>query len=125
MRARVLARVVAKIYDDALRPFGLKSTQLNLLVGISLSGPVRPGALARWFELEKSTMSRNVARLVEQGWVRVDEEDGRSQTLTLTKKGAALLERVRPAWERAQTEAAERLGRRTVEGLKQVRAQLP
>lgn len=122
MRARVLSRIVAKIYDDALRPHGLKATQLNLLVGISLAGPVRPGALAKWFELEKSSMSRNVARLVEQGWVRVDEEDGRSQSLTLTRAGQALLEKVRPSWEQAQERVAERIGKQTLAGLKRVRA---
>ena len=122
MRARVLARLVTKIYDDALRPFGLKAAQLNLLVGIAKAGPVPPGELASWFELDKSSMSRNVARLVQQGWVHVLDEDGRSQTLTLTRSGHGLLKRVLPAWEQAQEQAAQRLERRTLEGLRKVRA---
>lgn len=122
LRTRFVHRVVGRIYDDALRPFGLKGAQLNLLVGIVLTAPVRPGWLAEWFRMDKSTMSRNVQRLVERGWVEIiDDPDGRSQRLRATAAGERLLEQVVPAWEQAQAEATTALGDSVRDGL----AQLP
>ena len=40
-RARLLDRVLMGIYDHELRPFGLKATQINLLVPVAKMGPVR------------------------------------------------------------------------------------
>lgn len=111
LRTRVVHRVVARIYDDALRPFGLRGAQLNLLVGVVLAAPVRPGELAERLSMDKSTMSRNVQRMVERGWVEIDTgDDGRSQELRPTRAGRNLLERVLPAWEQAQAQATHALG---------------
>lgn len=126
LRTRLVHRIVAKIFDDALRPHGIGGAQLNLLVGIALAGPVRPGDLAAWFSMDKSTMSRNAQRLVSEGWVRVDaEEDGRSRRLSLTRAGERLLERIGPAWERAQAEAKEALGASLTDGLHSLPVGMP
>ncbi|MEM9453820.1 MAG: MarR family winged helix-turn-helix transcriptional regulator [Myxococcota bacterium] len=112
LRTRFVHRVVGRIYDDALRPFGLGGAQLNLLVGIVLAAPVRPGELAEHLRMDKSTMSRNVRRMVERGWVEVGvDDDGRSQQLRPTRAGQRLLDQVLPAWEQAQSEAAAVLGK--------------
>lgn len=126
LRTRWAHRVVGRIFDDALRPFGIGGAQLNLLVGIALAGPVRPGDLAAWFSMDKSTMSRNVQRMTERGWVRIEvDEDARSQRLSLTRAGDRLLERLRPAWEQAQAEAAEALGDAMIDGLHALPLHLP
>ena len=55
VRMRMLNRVVTKIYDDALRPHGLKASQLNVLVAISRMSPTRPKDLAARLLLERSS----------------------------------------------------------------------
>ena len=102
-RARRLNRLISRIYDEALRPLGIKSAQLNLIVGIALRGAVKQAELGRLFDIEKSTLSRNLARMVKSGWVRsIDRGDGRGQELSLTQAGKAVLLEALPVWQQAQ-----------------------
>ena len=52
-RARLLTRVLTGMYDDELRPFGLKATQLNLLVVVAQLGPVRRIEIGRMIHLDQ------------------------------------------------------------------------
>jgi DNA-binding MarR family transcriptional regulator len=118
MRVRLLNRVVTKIYDDCLRPHGLRTAQLNILVAISLMKPATPSEIERRLHIEKSTVSRNVERMRHQGWVEfVPSEDGRSHHLYLTVQGAALLKKTTVAWEQAQKKAGSLLGKEGVTAL--------
>ena len=82
-RVRLLNRTITGIYDEALRPMGLTSAQLNLLVVVAKRGPLSPGEVARRMNMEKSTVSRNLDRMRQNGWVRVGQSDaGRKQVLT-------------------------------------------
>ncbi|WP_236517606.1 MarR family winged helix-turn-helix transcriptional regulator [Sandaracinus amylolyticus] len=106
---RRLSRVVNAIYDEALRPIGLTVAQLNLLAAIAgLDEDATAARIARALEIEKSTLSRDLARLEAGGLVR-RREGGREKRLELTARGAKLLEAAVPAWERAQARAAAAL----------------
>jgi DNA-binding MarR family transcriptional regulator len=120
-RVRMLNRTITAIYDDALRPLGLTSGQLNILVFIARRGPVAPGEVARRLNMEKSTVSRNIKRMRENGWLIVRTADeGRGQNLVLARQGKALLERSLPAWDEAQGRAREVLGRQGVESIRRI-----
>lgn len=111
-KVRVLNRSVTAIYDEALRPHGLKVSQMNVLVAVAAMGGARPSDVGRVLSLEKSTLSRNVERMAERGWLAVGEgPDGRSQILGVTPAGRAVLKAIYPAWRRAQSEALKLLGR--------------
>lgn len=110
VRLRLLNRVLNGFYDDALRPLGLRVGQFNLLMGVGAMGPVQPGALAGVLRMDKSTMSRDVDRMREQGWIASAPAGGRGLALTLTDAGEDLLARAMPSWERAQAQAAAQLG---------------
>jgi DNA-binding MarR family transcriptional regulator len=103
-RARRLDRVLARIYDGALRSEGVTGAQLGMLVAISLAGPTSAAWVGRRLELEKSTVSRTLARLEEAGWITTDGG------LRITPRGTALIERCHPLWRQAQKEAAAVLG---------------
>jgi DNA-binding MarR family transcriptional regulator len=110
-RLRLLNRVVTNIYDDALRPLDLKVSQMNILVVAAKLGVGRPAQVCEFLELDTSTLSRTVDRMVANGWLEiVPEEDKRSQPFRLTAEGHRLLERALPAWEQAQAEAKKLLG---------------
>jgi DNA-binding MarR family transcriptional regulator len=108
MRARRLNRLVTRVYDDELRLHGITAAQLNVLVAIAVAGPVSAAALGRTLDLEKSSLSRNLARLVASGWVSTSRE------LELTREGERLLERAFPAWESAQKKVKQCLGARAI-----------
>jgi DNA-binding MarR family transcriptional regulator len=111
VRLRLLNRVVTNLYDEALRPLGLKVSQLNVLVVTAKLGVARPAQVCELLHLDISTLSRNVDRMMAKGWLEVvPEEDARTQPFRLTEQGRRLLERAIPAWEKAQEQAAELLG---------------
>ena len=113
VRLRMLNRAVTGIYDDALRPFGVRSGQLSILVMTAQKGTARPAEVSRELLLDPSTLSRNLERMRAKGWLQdVEGDDGRSQPFRLTKKGRALLDRVLPAWQKAQAEVETLLGSR-------------
>ena len=112
VRLRLLNRVVTNLYDDALRPLGLKVSQLNILIVTARLGLARPAQVCAILQLDASTLSRNVKPLQAHGWLEVvPDEDARAQPFRLTAQGRRLLERAVPAWEQAQQQAEELLGR--------------
>jgi len=113
---RMLGRAVTALYDEALRGHGLKVSQMNVLVAVAVMGPTRQAAVAEQLLLEKSTLSRNVERLRQSGWIAVTGgEDGRSHELSLTPAGRELLEELTPAWRGVQRRARRLVGEEAVQ----------
>ena len=111
VRLRLLNRVVTNLYDDALRPLGLRVSQLNILVVTAKLGLARPAQVCEILQLDTSTLSRNVERMRAHGWLEVvPDEDARAQPFRLTSQGRRLIEKAVPAWEEAQRQAADLLG---------------
>ncbi len=111
VRLRLLNRVITNVYDDALRPLGLKVSQLNILIVTARLGLARPAQVCNILQLDASTLSRNVKPLQAHGWLEVvPEEDARAQPFRLTAQGKRLIEKAIPAWEKAQQQASELLG---------------
>jgi DNA-binding MarR family transcriptional regulator len=109
-RARRISRVITGIYDQELRPYGINSPQFSLLVLISrLNGATR-AEIGRANNQERSTLSRNLALLLEEGWVKEVAGIGRSRPILISPAGKAQLEQAVPAWRIAQEKAAEILG---------------
>ena len=106
VRMRMLNRVVTNLYDEALRPLGLKVSQMNILVAAGRMGTARPAEVCERLHLDVSTLSRNVERMKARGWLEViPDEDGRAQPFRLTTQGRRLLEKAAPAWKKAQQQA--------------------
>ena len=63
VRLRLLNRVVTNLYDDALRPLGLKVSQLNILIVTARLGLARPAQVCEILQLDTSTLSRSVKPL--------------------------------------------------------------
>ena len=111
VRLRLLNRVVTNFYDDALRPLGLKVSQLNILIVTARLGLARPAQVCEILQLDTSTLSRNVKPLQARGWLEVvSADDARAQPFRLTPQGKRLIEKAGPAWEEAQRRAGELLG---------------
>ena len=111
VRLRLLNRVVTNFYDEALRPLGLKVSQLNILIVTARLGLARPAQVCDILQLDASTLSRNIKPLQAHGWLEVvPDEDARTQPFQLTPQGKRLIEKAVPAWEAAQRKATELLG---------------
>lgn len=109
-RARKVSRVITNIYDRAVRPLGINSTQMSLLATIArLDGAVR-AEIGRANHQERSTLTRNLALLLKEGWVEELPSQGRSRPIVLSSAGRKLLVEAVPAWRKAQIEARALLG---------------
>jgi DNA-binding MarR family transcriptional regulator len=111
-RVRQLGRAVSGIYNEALRPVGLTISQVSILTAVACREPASPGEVAKGLRLDKSTLSRNLDRMVAAGWVTV--LGGRPQTLGITRAGEQLLTQAFPLWEAAQSRVEAALGRERV-----------
>jgi len=108
-RLRLLSRVVTSVYDAALRPHGLRVSQMNVLTVIAVGGPLRAVDAARRLRLETSTLSRDLERLIDRGWVRSSPGKGRALRLEITAAGRELLAKATGDWRKAQRQARELL----------------
>ncbi len=105
VRLRMLSRLVTNVYEDALRPFGVRVSQMNILVAIAAMGPVQGVDLANRLGLDPSTLSRDLERMLAHGWVSATAGRGRARKLEATDAGRELLAGILPAWRLAQEQA--------------------
>lgn len=124
-RTRKISRVVTNLYDRALRPHGINSTQVSLLATIAKLGGASRAEIGRANYQESSTLTRNLALLLKEGWVQELPPEGRSRPIILSEAGRSLLAEVMPAWRAAQREARELIGDEGVAALVGVADSLP
>jgi DNA-binding MarR family transcriptional regulator len=108
---RKATRAVTQLYDEALRPTGLRSTQFSLLTLLEAAGPLPMTRLADEAVMDRTTLSRNLEVLEREGLVRIRPgADARVREVELTRAGSARLEDALPRWEQAQRAIARSLG---------------
>ena len=112
-RVRTAARVVTRAYDEALRPVGLRATQLSVLVAAAADDALSITALANLLGVDRSTLARNLRPLEAEGLIVIGLEGWRrSRALEITKKGRLRLREALPLWEKAQQTLRRKLGDR-------------
>ena len=107
---RKVTRAVTQLYDNMMRPSGLRPTQFSLLVAARLVGPVSMTRLAELTVMDRTTLTRNLELLQKQGLIEVTAgEDRRTRIVTITAQGNAALARALPLWKKAQSHVVETL----------------
>jgi DNA-binding MarR family transcriptional regulator len=113
---RKAARAVTQLYDAALRPTGLRTTQFSLLVLLRLAGTVPMTRLAEEAVMDRTTLARNLGVLVRDGLVRVRQgADARVREVEITRAGVAKVEEAFPRWREAQRSVGRSLGARRMD----------
>lgn len=109
---RMASRAVTAIYDAHLAPSGLTSNQLAVLWPIVAMEPTPMSEIARNVVMDKTTVSRNIAGLVDAGLVEVKAgDDARHRLVSTTARGRHAFTVAMPAWEAAQEEVARMFGK--------------
>jgi DNA-binding MarR family transcriptional regulator len=109
---RKAARRVTSFFDAALKPSGLKVTQMTLLTAIRVLEPVTINRLAKAIVMDRTTMSRNVSLLAKKAMIDIESgEDLRTRKISLTGQGHSALVTAFPLWEKAQGEIIKELGK--------------
>lgn len=125
-RTRSISRVVTSIYDQALRNYNVNSSQFSMLVLIAKLNGASRAELGRANHLERSTSTRNLQLLLDEGWVEeIIPEHGRSRPLVLSGAGRELLITAMPAWRGAQQTAKKMIGEAGASALLSISNALP
>jgi len=103
---RKASRRVSRIYDDALAPVGLGSSQHTILaeLGRRTDQPPTLWELSQALVMDRTTIARNLRPLERDGYVAVrpSDVDRRSKLVVLTAAGKAKLAESRVFWLQAQ-----------------------
>ncbi len=109
---RKTARWITQLYDDALRPTGLRATQFSLLAATNHLGSATITQLADVMVMDRTTLTRNLKPLESQGYIRIHPgQDRRQREVTIRAAGHKVLRQAMPLWERAQKHVVACLGK--------------
>jgi DNA-binding MarR family transcriptional regulator len=107
---KLLSRVVGTLYDEALRPVGLRASQLALMWAVAALEPVELGELGRVTLTDQTTLSRTVEKLRQARLVTVRTgSDRRVRIISLNNAGWIRFRDAMPLWEAAQVRASKLL----------------
>jgi DNA-binding MarR family transcriptional regulator len=115
---RRASRVVTQLYEDALRPVGLRVTQFTVLQALSLAGEVTQGVLGEILAMDSTTLTRTLNIMKRHGWIEQRRgQDRREWRIGLTDSGKAQLKRALPSWRSVQRRIHSQVGDQLWENL--------
>ncbi|MBU2962559.1 MarR family transcriptional regulator [Citreicella sp. C3M06] len=108
LSAQRAARVLARRFDAALKPFGLTNGQFSILMSLNRPEPPRISDLSPFLAMDRTTLTAALKVLERRGLVASapDPADRRNRQLTLSTEGRELLKSALPAW-RAEHDALD------------------
>jgi len=117
-KVRKAARAITKLYEEVLRPSGLRATQFSMLMVTRVMGPVTVVKLAQVMVMDRTTLTRNLQILEKRGLIMIKPgEDRREREVNLTAEGMEVLAKAVPLWEEAQERVREGLGEERLQNL--------
>lgn len=109
---RMATRAVTQLYDDAMRPSGLRVTQYSLLSRIERLQPISASALESSLYFDQTTLARALKVLEKDGLIRrATNPDKRTKTIELTALGRKRVGHARTLWAEAQARLVGLIGR--------------
>ena len=110
---RRTSRAVARLYDAALSPAGIRSTQFAILTAIAKLQPVAISRVAEILVIDLTTMTRSLKLLQKEGLIQIAPRGVRRQRLlTLTLKAEKALALAVPLWREMQARFLAKLGKK-------------
>jgi DNA-binding MarR family transcriptional regulator len=122
---RRTARALTQLYEKALRPLGLRATQMTILQALSRTGEVLQGRLGEMLAMDSTSLTRTIAIMKRQGWIAERKgEDRRERWLRMSAAGEQKLKRAEAVWEKAQARLRDELGEKNWSGLLELTQQV-
>jgi len=108
---RRTARALSQVYEEAMRPTGLRITQFTILQALARTGEVKQGRLGEILVMDSTSLTRTLRIMRQQGWIAERRgEDQRERWLKLSKAGEAKLKIATASWEKVQARVQAKLG---------------
>ena len=107
----MVSRAVTQLYDEVLRPSGLRVTQFSILAVMARMREANLRQLEDALAIDQTTLTRSLSLLERDGVIeRVPHPDGRIKAMRLTARGRRALDVARPLWAQAQNKVLRELG---------------
>lgn len=120
--ARKASRRLTQIYDSALQPCGLRSTQYAILSELERhkDDPLTMVEIASLMVLDRSAFGHNLRPLERQGYVTFAEgaEDRRRKHVVLTELGTEKYLEAKELWKIAQKKISKVVGKSESENIR-------
>lgn len=99
----LLNRLTANIFRRYLKPFNITDSQISLLFILSKKGGLNQKQLTGFMQIEKSTLNRNLKRLLERNYL----SRANFPIIEITEEGKIFVNNIIPEWEKAMAEIRE------------------
>jgi DNA-binding MarR family transcriptional regulator len=108
---RRTSRALTQLYEQALRPLGLRASQFTILQVLALAGEVTQGQLGEMLAMDSTSLTRTLGIMARQGWITAHRgKDRRERRLDLASSGERQLQKALPVWEKVQARLRRQLG---------------
>ncbi len=100
-------RLSANIFRKHIAPFNVTNSQLTLLFILSKHTALTQKQLSTIAKLEKSSLNRNIKRLIDKNYV----SKRAFPLIQITNDGKKMVNTIIPEWEKAMSEIREVIGK--------------
>jgi len=108
---RRTSRALTQLYEQTLRPLGLRATQFTIMQVLARAGEVSQGQLGEILAMDSTSLTRTLKIMIQQSWVAERPgRDRRERWLRLSKTGEAQMKRALPAWDKIQSRLRREMG---------------
>ena len=119
----VLSRKIGKIFRNHFYKLNVSNSQVYIFLLLSKKEEVSQSEIGKILELERSTVSRDLVRLIDKGYL-YKVKSGVSPIIGLTKKGQEFSKKIVHEWEKGYQESTDLLGKKGMEALKELEQQI-
>ncbi len=108
---RKLHRLAEQAYQQEIGHFDMKGSMPSILFVVGKRPEISQRELADVLIIDTSTVSRDIKRLSRRGLIRfINCDDRRQKALMLTAEGYRFVEKLAPAWAKAQNRMLALIG---------------
>ena len=108
---RKASRALSRVYDEALDPAGLTTTQFSILRTLAREGDMPLSRLAERMVMDRTSLYRTLTPLTRQGHLAITGAGrGKAKLAALTPEGRAAIAAAAGRWAAAQDRIASALG---------------
>ena len=112
----ILSRKLSKIFRNHFSKIEVTNSQASIFLLLSSKEELPQKSIGETLELEKSTVSRDLVRLVNRGYL-YKTKDAKSPNVGLTKKGQEFVKKITCEWEKGYEDAKEYLGEKGMKAI--------
>ena len=105
----LLQRKIGKMFRNHFSELNVTNSQSSIFLILLKMGELPQSELGKLLDLERSTICRDLARLIDQGYL-YKAKGGKSPLIGLTKKGEDFALEIFEEWEKGYKETRDLLG---------------